>query len=497
MSFQDNIPSIPFRKWLWKDKENRLLLCISGIAILVLLTWHKHLYYYPNFIPDSHAYLATAFNNQDVDARPIGYSKFLRLFSCLTTSPLALVLFQCLFLQGCVLYFLFSIKYLLKPGKWLFRLLIGLSIINPLPLFIGNLVSADALFASLSLIWFTQLLWILYRPNIQILILHALVLLLAFMMRYNALYYPFISLVVILFAQINRQSKVLAIGLIALFLIGFICATQVAYEKSTGKSLFIPAAGWQLAANALDAYEQLPLDSTAIAPFPFKKLQATIIRHIDSLNPIQKYIYHDLSYYYQYDKSSPLYTYMNRSFLKDSANSLKRWALMGTMYRAYGIYLIKQHPGAFFKYFILPNLAYFYTPQIELIGDYNMGKDSIDNLAVSWFGLKNTKVSQQKGFQTGITDYYPIIFALINAVFLLSFAGFSLLGGFTKSSQYVHRIFKLAMLLWLSNFCFSVLSSPVVLRYQLFNVVVAYTIGGILINLIIREARPTKIQDIT
>src|SRR5690606_7000897 len=84
MSFQHHIPSISFRKWIWESREGRQLLTVSGTVILIQFIIFKYLYPFPNFLPDSYSYMEAAFNNQFINMWPIGYSKFLRLFSVFT-----------------------------------------------------------------------------------------------------------------------------------------------------------------------------------------------------------------------------------------------------------------------------------------------------------------------------------------------------------------------------------------------------------------------------
>jgi len=57
-----------FRDYLWKEKSNRMTLCISIIMILIQLAIFK--YYYPNagFIDgDSYVYLDSAFWNKSIN----------------------------------------------------------------------------------------------------------------------------------------------------------------------------------------------------------------------------------------------------------------------------------------------------------------------------------------------------------------------------------------------------------------------------------------------
>ena len=187
MLFKQTISNLPFKHWLWNDKENKQFLCFSTIIMMVSFGWLKYLYPFPNFIPpDSYSYLQAAYRNSYINTWPIGYSKFLQLAGAFSHSHVMLVIVQYLLLMASVLYFLFSIRYLLCVNKKIFILLLILSIANPLLPHIVNFVSSDCLFTALSLVWIIQLLWFIQQPTLKLLIVHAMVLLLAFSVRYTA-----------------------------------------------------------------------------------------------------------------------------------------------------------------------------------------------------------------------------------------------------------------------------------------------------------------------
>src|ERR1700691_3094352 len=146
MVFTGPIPDIAFIPWLRSNRENRWLLWLVSVGIIIQFIVFKFLYPFPNFMPpDSYSYLRTAYENDMINMWAIGYSKFLHLFSTFETSDVVLVWFQYLFLEAAILYFLFTIRYLLSPGRWLFRVLLVISVFNPLIPHISNFVSSDGL----------------------------------------------------------------------------------------------------------------------------------------------------------------------------------------------------------------------------------------------------------------------------------------------------------------------------------------------------------------
>jgi hypothetical protein len=372
MLFQHDIPLMAFNQWLRQDKENRLLLKLSLVAIMISFLLIKFYYPYPNFMPpDSNSYIEAAFYNHSINFWAIGYSKYLRFVSCFTNSHFLLVLIQYLLLQASLLYFLFSLRYLLLPGKWLFRILISGNILNPLLPHISNFVSSDCLFATLSLVWATQLLWIIYLPNRKLLFIHSFILLMAFMVRYNALFYPLISIGVIALSRIQITTKLFSSSLIILLIGIFIGSTQYQYYNNTGTVQYSAFGGWQMAANALYGYAYSSRDAPESVPERFRQLHTIVNRHMDSIRHLAIRPDVEIGIYYLWDEKSPLKTYLQQHLKRDdSSNYFNRWAQLAPLYSAYGRYLIQRHPLNFIKHFVWPNLTRYYSPPIQFMGFY-------------------------------------------------------------------------------------------------------------------------------
>src|SRR5206468_65992 len=138
---------------------------------------------------------------------PIGYSKFLRLVSVFAKPDLVLVILQYLMIQCSMFFLLFTIFYFYKAAKVTQAVLFCIMIFNPLLLHLGNLVSSDGLFLALSMTWFALLLWIIYNPSNKIICWHAIMVFAAFTVRYNALLYPFISLLAFWLSTLSLRKK--------------------------------------------------------------------------------------------------------------------------------------------------------------------------------------------------------------------------------------------------------------------------------------------------
>lgn len=494
MLFKEPIPSVQFKKWLWQDAENKRLHLFAAFCMIISFTWLKILYPFPNFMPpDSNSYLEAAFTNQFINIWAIGYSKFLRLVSCFTNSHFVLVLLQFIMLQASVLYFLFSLRYLFGPGKWVFRCLLAVIILNPLLVHISNFVSSDALFTTLSIAWFTQLLWIIYKPGKKVLVWHSIIILIAFTVRYNALYYPIISIIVIAFTGLSKRIKFLGIGLIILLLSIFIGSTQYEYYKKTGTVQYSAFGGWQMAANSLYGYAYAKPDDAEKVPMRFYSLHKLVNKHMDSLRRFPPFLRPDkeVAVYYLWDFKSPLRVYMNQTYRKDTATKyLERWATMGPFYAAYGRFLIQQHPYEFLKHYLWPNFIKYYAPPTKFMGSYNMENETVAPIVTTWFGWKNNKLpSYFKNRRIQIAEVFPIVFAVINLSFGLALLSFFSLGGFRNLNNSDRRILWLMVIVWFSNMVFSVFAAPIELRYQLFPMVLTLGFAWLMISYIAIQTR--------
>ncbi|THU39603.1 hypothetical protein FAM09_13970 [Niastella caeni] len=489
MLFQSTIPTIPFKHWLYKDRENQRFFWFALVTIAASFIWLKIIYPFPNFMPpDSYNYLESAYNNELIGIWPIGYSKFLQLVGLFSHSHVVLVIVQFIILQASLLYLLFTIRYILSPGKWLFRIIFTGSILNPLLPHIANFVSSDCLFTALSIIWCTQLLWIIYRPSRDLLLTHAVVLLFAFMVRYNALYYPFISTSIIIFNRMSKTHKMIGIVSIAMLLLAFIGRTQFEYNKKTGVVQYTAFGGWQIAANALYGYAFSNPDPVEDVPGKFRPLHSLVNRHMDSLAKVKLRPDREIGIYYLWDFKSPLRIYMEQSVTDDTVSFfLKKWASKAPLYASYGKYLVLRHPQEFTIYYLWPNLKRYYSPPSYFMGIYNMGFTTVDPIAVRWFQLKSNRLyTRNVTMQISIADIFSVIIPIINLVFVTGFLSFVGLAGFKKCTKTTKRIIWCVIAIWVINTIFSVLSAPIELRYQLFPLIISLIWAKLFVANIIR-----------
>ena len=478
--------TISFKDYLFKNKRNRTILWGVALSSVTLFSVFKYFYPFASYIHgDSFSYLDAAYQNLRINTYMIGYSKFLRLFSVFTVSDIALTAFQYLCLQAGSLFLLFTMFYFYVPGRWIKRILLIFLVFNPLYLYMGNLVSSDALFLSLSLTWFSLLLWIIHRPSIQLIAWHTIVIFLVFTIRYNALMYLFISIPAFALSQQPLRWKAWGIISSTLVIVLFIAYTGHRYKELTGTWQYSPFAGWQMANNAMYAYRYV--DSADRKPVPprFRPLDNMVRKYFDTSRNIQTHPAEMFlaSTVYMWDPRSPLYIYRNTLFGKDSTTvELKKWASMGPLYKDYGWYIIRQYPGLFASYFLWPNANKYYAPPIEFLGSYNSNKDSVTPIAKVWFRYASQKVTTRtKDKKIQILDFYPILSGVINAAMLFGLLFFILLDGFRQPGPFRKGI-ALAGAVWILNAAFTIFASSAALRFQAFPILLTGFTVGLLVD---------------
>ncbi|THU39602.1 hypothetical protein FAM09_13965 [Niastella caeni] len=486
-----------FKDFLFKDKRNKTILILAAIAIVIQFGIFKYFYPYASYIHgDSFAYLETAFRNLDVNTYMVGYSRFLRLFSVLTSSDFALTAFQYLSIQFGALFLLFTIFYFYKPSKVLQYVLLCFMVFNPLFLHLGNLVSSDCLFASFSLTWFALLLWIIHQPTNKIVVLHAAVLFLAFTFRYNALIYPVIAAIAFRLSSLPWRKKLMGIGA-GLFLCGlFVGYTSYKFKKITGDWQYSPFSGWQLTNNAMYTYRYVNKADRKPVPKKFQAFDNMVRQYFDSTRDTKKFPVESMkaSTVYMWSPGFPMMKYRDSLFKKDStAFELKKWASMGPFYKAYGLYIIRQYPLEFLQHFIWPNGNKYYAPPVEFLDSYNSGKDEVNQMAKAWFGYKSLKVrTRMKDNTVWVLNFYPILSGIINAVMLFMLLFYWTLKGW-RTNPIAKKGILIGSTVWLLNAGFTIGASSAALRFQSFPILLTTIFVALLVDWLWKVAMTTEV----
>lgn len=489
--------SLSFKDFIFRDKQSRLILWIVFGLIIVQFSVFKYLYPFASYIHgDSFSYLEAADKNVDINTYPIGYSRFLRLFSVVTHSDTALVALQYLCIQASLLFLLFTLFYFYKPGRFMQYVLLGFMVLNPLLLHLANLVSSDCIFTALSVTWFTLMLWIICRPNTSIIIWHAVVLFMAFTVRYNAIIYPFIALLAFWLSKLPFRKKVAGIGAGVLLCGLFVFYTSYKYKQLTGYWQFSPFSGWLMANNAMYAYRYVDSADRKPVPVKFKALDDSVRNFFDRTRNVSIYTSEAAmaSTFYMWSASMPLMRYRDTLFKmkKDTAGEFKKWASMGPFYKEYGLYIIRQYPLHFAAYFAWPNSRKYYAPPVEFLENYNSGYGTVTEQAKNWFRYKSTEVKLRMGNRkVWVLDFFPILSGIINVLMVFGLLYYMLLKGWQYNPVF-NKILIMGGIVWLFNAGFTIVVSSAALRFQSFPVLLTTTFTFLLVDWLLQLMKSMK-----
>jgi hypothetical protein len=304
-----------------------------------------------------------------------------------------------------------------------------------------------------------------------------------------ALYYPFVSITIIILKHMPLKTKWMGIGVTVLLLLAFIGCTQYEYKIKTGTVQYSAFGGWQMAANALYGYAYAKPDNPKMIPFKFRELHTLVNQHMDSLRQLKHRPDQDIGIYYLWDFKSPLRLYMEQRWHNDTKISwFKQWSSMAPFYQQYGRWLMMQHPLEFTRYYLGPNLLKYYAPPVKFMGTYNLEFKTAEPIAVTWFGWSNNQLPIRSHDRIiHVTAIFPTLLSIINPLFLIVSIAFVALGGFKNISNSSQHILGMMLLIWMANMFFSVLSAPTELRYQLFPIIITFPFCGLFITWIIQS----------
>ena len=463
-----------------ENKVYSLLILFLVVAQFVIF---KLLYPFPDFFSDSYSYIFAAYAHLDANIWPIGYSKFLMIFHALTHSAIALNFFQYIFLEISALYFYHTLVYFYPTGKNTRTVLCLFLFFNPLNLYLANYVTSDAIFIGLSLIWLSQLIWIIHRPALYQVFVQALLFIIAFTFRYNAMYYPILSGAAFFMSRQNLSWKICGSMLAPLLMIWFIFFSRDATLKMTGTAQFPPIlGGWQWGNNALYMREYITEDSTK---FPTKETAELdqIARSYFRTTPPQ---YRELSSYvanfFLRQPEAPLKQYYSTHFQsKTVKEDVIAWGKCAPVFGEYGRFLIKRHPLAFARHFLLLNTKNYFIPPLEKLEIYNLGQDEMWPIGSFWFDFPSLKIkSISKTLQGYLLLLYPGLFMILNLYFLWSIIQFLRRKGYKFADQHFSFTIALISSFLFFNFCFSVFANIIVIRYQVFPMIVCLAFSMLL-----------------
>lgn len=466
-------------------RENSIYNGLMLFLFVVQFLLFKAFYPYPDFFSDSYSYLYAAYARLDANIWPIGYSKFLWLFHACTHSHLALNFFQYLFLEVSGLYLYHTLVYWFPTGKNTRTVLCVFLFFNPLSLYLANYVSSDALFVGMSLVWLAELVWIVQRPNVWHLLGQAVVFGVAFTFRYNAMYYPLLAGLAFLLSRQRVYMKVAGVLLGPLLMVLFIGFCRNATHRMLGSSQFPPIlGGWQWANNALYMREYIDPDTTRFPTPETAELDRIARTYFREVPPEQRDLLPYVANFFIRQPEAPLKQYMvKHCTIEGYGSEVRAWGKVSPVFGEYGTWLIRRYPWAFCRYYMLLNTKNYLFPPLEKLEMYNLGDDSMRPIAGFWFDHPELRVkSPSKGLQGYLLLVYPSLFAVLNLYFLWSLFSFVRLGGFRKTDRRTVYVLGLVVAFVALNFGFSVFANIIVIRYQVFPMLVLLAFSLLLVD---------------
>jgi hypothetical protein len=444
--------------------------------MLVQFVLFKLAYPFPDFFSDSYSYIGAARDHLDVNIWPIGYSKFLALFHWFTASATALVAFQYFSFVFAALYFFRTTVSLYSPGRNTRIILRFFLFFNPLFLYLANCIASDMLFLTMSLAWLAQLLQTLHRPRLYQPFLQAFLLLSLFAFRYNAMIYPLVTAVVYIFSSQKVWIKLLGILAGPALILPFIVFSSLAAKRLVGVAQFPPIfGGWQWANNALYIREYVYVDTTKLPTQETMELDRMAMAFFRAAPADRRDLTSYTANFFIRENGAPLKQYFIKHRGKNE-DIVADWGKAGTVFDQYGKYIIRRNPLAFARYFMLLNAWDYFIPPLEKFEVYNTGQDRIRSTGQIWFQYSSPNVwAISKTLQGTLLVWAPILFLVLN----LYFAGALSMLLWRKRWRDTSSLFQQTQLVttcFLSlNFFFSIFTTMIVLRYELFAMIVLLT----------------------
>jgi len=469
-----------FISYIWNDRENRCLLLLAcGLQILLWLIY-KWCLPGPDYFLDSITYMVSAIHDYRVFYRPMGYARFLSLLHGFSPSFNFVVTLQYLLIGWAASACFFSIDYLLRfKHPWLKRLSWALMTLQPMLIVLANLLSSDCLFTTLTIVWFTLLLWILLRPSWWVLIAQALVVLLAFQVRYNAIYYPLISSLAFMLAiRASFVYRVVGIGLTVLLISASYRSTRAETEEVTGADVFSGFSGWQMANNALHLLPYIRCQEESFDDPDMELLHRWVMAFADSIAPgSRQAVYNgEIGTAYLWDNHGPLKQYLFNYCQTTRQTYLQAWYQVSPLYGQYGKTLIIRHPWLFLRRFVWANTRSFVVPGGECLSRYHCSPVKVPKEVDDWVGWDTTRAERPEphprfeALQSRLMAPYPALHAVAGLLCLAAPLVWWILRKIKRSSRTGTGEGSKLLLLWylifLSNIAFSVTAAPVALRYE-------------------------------
>ena len=459
-----------------------------GISIL-LFGCFKWLYPQPDIFLDSTNYIEWALKGHSVTYRPIGYSLFLKFLEGSANNYMTIVLLQYLLFLFATYFFNSTIFRLFSFSNTIKIFTYCLTIYNPFAFFLANLIAPDSFFLSFTAIWLTSMLLMFSgrKKFYTMLGLHLLSYIVLFHLRYNAVYYPIITVLSVLIYKPTVKHFIIVGS--SVLLVYLLYRDVIERNKlHTGAEIFSAFGGWILANNAIHIYNMADVEDDIFSNDEEYILHKLSAKFKDSVGFYERG--KEVTDEYMWDERGPLKRYAWKKVETRAYNAyFIAWYHVAATYGSFGKTLITNYPIAFLEMFYLPNLKSYFFPKLETMERYDVYHTNLTQQVQQYTGINSPHLpadiyNLQHRLMKGVRWVYLFID-------ILSLAAIAMLIIRRIQKHIIPEGMKLLALFYIVVLMLSALGHPILIRY----IAVLLILGNILpLAYIAWEAQRRKLK---
>lgn len=455
-----------------QKKKLYLSLCLFGFWLLL------YLYFYPDPVltGDSGSYIMSAYRGIPNGVRPIGYSSFLSFLHIFSSSIHFVIYVQYILLYVGLFFFYFTIDYEFKLKRVTSYFLNIMLFFSPSLFFLGDMIMSDVLFLTLTLLWLCTAFWLIEKPDYPTVIIHLILLYFAIDVRYLGLFYPIITVGVLIYAFRKRSVWLIPIMII---MIGFLYFhTENRMKQTYGIKTFTEFSGWALCNNAVSMLPYLNKKSIHFSNRNLQNINRIFISFPDSVYSSREIMATHFMWKNGYPGKTVMFDLLRAN---KGLQYTQAWLLSGEMFSKYAKKMILWHPFLFFRHYVLLNLGQLLWPK-RILGGYR-GNKKVNNVAKTYYGVNSKHFQVRYDFYGKIINKTSRIINLL--IWLLSF-GSVILALFNWKKLKINQ-FDWVLLIIIAAFIIfytggGLIAQPIIYRYLLPVLIVLISIPTVIID---------------
>lgn len=448
-------------------KKNTHVIVPAFISILLYYIVRSY-FPIPDFTADSRMYIFGAITDSKLSYRPLGYSSFLSAVHNISPDIATVAFFQFLLFLASTIFFLQTFFSIFAVPKKLKAVVYFVCLVNFPFIFIANTIMTDSLFISLTMLWLTFLLRIITRYNLFSNIMMIAIFWGLLFIRFNALVYPVVAILALLFFVKQKAIKYVNISLIVLISVGFFFNMKNRVQEQTDTNIIAGFSGWQLASNAFNAVMHLKNcnlndlnEETAI-------INDLCCRYKDSLQKTNR-VKNEYDFGLLWNNNSPFKKYQHYYQAKNNiTDEFEGWTKASIALNEYGWSIIRQYPSAYFLRYLVPNTVNYLNPDLEMLQSYQLPGIQILPVIREYYQLPVTVKNSNQNLPNDLNWLYKPLFFIVSVLFILMLVLLLIFYKKIKMAVFPKPVYNAAILLmgfYLLKMMFDVYAAPVAYRY--------------------------------